>query len=154
MRPVVRVVAASGWALVIGIAHVATIAGVSPQRGIAQVPQVTVRFSDAVVAFGVPRQPDPITRSCQGAAPPDAGHWATARIWRCDLRETLPTGTRCTLRARPGWKPSNGALTGVTEYHFNTGGPTVVSTQPSDGGQIAQDQYVAGFTPIAPRPRR
>ena len=141
MRSIVRVVAAAGGSFVIGVAQAATIASVSPQGEVAQVRQITVRFSEAVVAFGDPRLPDPLALSCQGAAPPGAGRWANDRVWLYDFREPLPPGTRCTLRARPEWKPLNGTLTGAAEYSFNTGGPAVVSTQPHDGGQIAEDQY-------------
>ncbi|MEP6876917.1 MAG: MG2 domain-containing protein, partial [Burkholderiales bacterium] len=91
--------------------------------------------------FGDLRLPDPMTLSCQGAAPAGAGRWANDRVWLYDFREPLPPGTRCTLKARPEWKPSAGALTGSTEFAFNTGGPAVVSSQPYDGATIEEDQF-------------
>ena len=121
--------------------HAATIASVSPQGEVAQVRQVTVKFSEAVVPFGDLRLPDPMIVSCQGAAPAGSGRWANERVWLYDFREALPPGTRCTLKAKPDWKPSSGVLTGATEYAFNTGGPSIVSTQPYDGATIAEDQY-------------
>ncbi|MES1161846.1 MAG: alpha-2-macroglobulin, partial [Rhizobacter sp.] len=124
-----------------GVAQAATIASVSPQGEVAQVRQITVKFSEAVVAFGDLRLPDPLTLSCQGAAPAGAGRWANDRVWLYDFREPLPPGTRCALHARPEWKPLNGALTGTTDYSFNTGGPAIVSVQPYEGGQIEEDQY-------------
>lgn len=141
MRSIVKVAAAAGWALVAGLAQAATITGVSPQGEVAQARQVTVKFSEAVVAFGEPRLADPLALSCQGAAPPGAGRWASDRVWFYDFREPLPPGTRCTLRKRPEWRPLDGTLTGATDYGFNTGGPAVVSTQPEGGAQIAEDQY-------------
>ncbi|MBC8057643.1 MAG: alpha-2-macroglobulin, partial [Rhizobiales bacterium] len=141
MRSVVRAVAAAGWAFAALAAQAATIASVSPQGEVAQVRQVTVKFSEAVVAFGDLRLPDPLAVSCQGAVPAGAGRWANDRVWLYDFREPLPPGTRCALKARAEWKPVNGALTGSTDYSFNTGGPAVVATQPYDGGQIAEDQY-------------
>ena len=121
--------------------HAATIASVSPQGEVAQVRQVTVKFSEAVVPFGDLRLPDPVSVSCQGAAPAGSGRWANDRVWLYDFREALPPGTRCTLKAKPDWKPNTGALTGKTEYVFNTGGPSIVSSQPYDGATIEEDQY-------------
>jgi len=142
MRSIVMAVAAASLAFVAGgAAQAATIASVSPQGEVAQVRQITVKFSEGVVAFGDLRLPDPFALSCVGAAPAGSGRWANDRVWLYDFREPLPPGTRCTLKARPEWKPQGGALTGNTEYSFNTGGPAVVSVQPYDGGQIEEDQY-------------
>ena len=118
-----------------------TIASVSPQGEVAQVRQVTVKFSEAVVPFGDLRLPDPMSVSCQGAVPAGSGRWANDRVWLYDFREALPPGTRCTLKPRPDWKPSAGALTGAAEFVFGTGGPSVVSSQPYDGATIEEDQY-------------
>ena len=160
MQGVIRAVA---WCLfaagAIGAAgaRAATIAGVSPQGEVAQVRQLSVRFSEAVVPFGDPRLPDPMSLSCQAAVPAGSGRWANDRVWLYDFREALPPGTRCTLKARAGWKPITSgdasrlggdsstptALTGNTEFSFSTGGPAVVVIQPYDGGRIDEDQYFA-----------
>src|SRR5436190_11062372 len=79
----------------VGAAHAAAVVSVAPQGEVAQVRQVTVKFSDAVVAFGDPRLADPFALSCQGAVPPGTGRWASDRIWLYDFRESLPPGTRC-----------------------------------------------------------
>ena len=113
-------------------ADAATIVSVSPQGEVAQVRQITVKFSEAVVPFGDLRLPDPVAVSCQGAAPAGSGRWANDRAWLYDFNESLPPGTRCTLKARAEWKPLNGALTGAAEFAFGTGGPAVVSSQPYD----------------------
>ncbi|MEO8807615.1 MAG: alpha-2-macroglobulin, partial [Burkholderiaceae bacterium] len=126
------------WAL---NSHAATITSVSPQGEVAQVRQITVKFSEAVVPFGDLRLPDPMSLACQGAVPAGAGRWANDRVWLYDFNEPLGPGTRCTLKARSDWKPSTGALTGATDYSFTTGGPAVVSMQPYDGGQIEEDQF-------------
>ena len=138
----------------------ASIAAVSPQGEVAQVRQITVRFSEAVVSFGDLRLADPISVACQGAAPAGAGRWANDRVWLYDFREALAPGTRCTLKVRPEWKPVSpltpvtavtpvmpgtaarpAALTGPTEFSFNTGGPAVLSLQPDDGSQVDEDQF-------------
>jgi len=146
-------------------AQAASIVAVSPQGEVAQVRQISVKFSEAVVPFGDLRQPDPMHLVCQGAVPAGTGRWASDRVWLCDFREALGPGVRCTLKARAEWKPigtagdvarpaagestrpvahessTPAALTGTTEFSFGTGGPAIVSMQPDDGGQIAQDQF-------------
>ncbi len=119
----------------------ATVTSVSPQGEVAQVRQVTVKFSEAVVPFGDLRLPDPMSLACQGAVPAGSGRWANDKVWLYDFSEALGPGTRCTLKARSDWKPLAGALTGITEFSFNTGGPAIVAMQPYDGGQIEEDQY-------------
>jgi uncharacterized protein YfaS (alpha-2-macroglobulin family) len=133
--------AAGCLAGIAGMAQAASIVSASPQGEVAQVRQITVKFSEAVVNNGDPRLPDPMSLGCQGAVPQGAGRWANDRVWLYDFREPLPPGTTCVLKARPEWKPLAGALTGTTEYRFNTGGPAIVSAQPYDGGQVEEDQY-------------
>ncbi len=130
------------WALFASVpAQAASIASVSPQGEVAQVRQVTVKFSEAVVAFGDLRLPDPMSLSCQGAVPAGAGRWASDRVWVYDFKTALVPGTRCTLSARADWKPGGGALTGRQDFSFSTGGPAVVSIQPQDGATIDEDQH-------------
>ncbi|MEO5881378.1 MAG: Ig-like domain-containing protein, partial [Caldimonas sp.] len=130
-------------------AQAAAIVAASPQGEVAQVRQVQVRFSQAVVAFGDPRLADPFALACQGAVPTGAGRWVSDRIWLYDFRDPLPPGTRCTAKLRPEWKPSVAAsgaasaapLTGLSEFAFSTGGPAIVSMQPGDGAEIEEDQH-------------
>lgn len=122
-------------------AHAASVASVSPQGEVAQVRQVTVKFSEAVVPLGDLRLPDPFSVSCQGPSPKGAGRWANDRVWLYDFEEPVPPGTRCTLKARSEWKPQTGALTGSTGFTFSTGGPAVSATQPYSGAHIEEDQH-------------
>lgn len=122
-------------------AYAASIASVNPQGEVAQVRQIAVKFSESVVPLGDLRAPDPTSLSCQGATPAGSGRWANDKVWLYDFREPLPPGTRCTLKAKSDWRPLAGALTGATEYSFNTGGPAIVSNQPFDGAQIEEEQY-------------
>ena len=119
----------------------ATITSVSPQGEVAQLRQITVKFSEAVVPFGDLRLPDPMSLACQGAVPAGSGRWANDRVWLYDFADAPGPGTRCTLKLRSDWKPLAGALTGSTEYSFTTGGPAIVLMQPHDGGQIEEDPY-------------
>ena len=127
-------------------AGAATITSVSPQGEVAQVRQITVKFSESVVPLGDLRLPDPMSLSCQGATPAGSGRWANDKVWLYDFREPLPPGTRCTVKVKSDWKPSadaskSAALAGTTEFNFNTGGPAIVANQPYDGAQIEEEQY-------------
>ena len=102
MSRLTAVLLAAGLGTATVIAHAApAIVSASPQGEVAQVRQVTVKFSESVVAFGDPRLADPFAISCQGAAPAGAGRWASDRVWVYDFREALPPGTKCTREASP-----------------------------------------------------
>jgi uncharacterized protein YfaS (alpha-2-macroglobulin family) len=133
--------AVAAASLAAAFVQAATITGVSPQGEVAQVRQLSVRFSEAVVPFGDLRQPDPMALACQGSVHAGTGRWASDRQWLYDFSEPLPPGVRCTLKARPEWKPLAGTLTGPSEFSFGTGGPAVVSTAPWDGATIEEDQH-------------
>ena len=122
-------------------AQATEIASVSPQGEVAQVRQVVVRFDEAVVPFGDLRLPDPMSVDCQGAAPSGSGRWTNDRTWLYDFRESLPPGTRCTVKVRSEWKPSQGALTGRAEFSFLTGGPAVARVEPYAGSAVTEDQH-------------
>ncbi|MBK7059704.1 MAG: alpha-2-macroglobulin [Rubrivivax sp.] len=121
-------------------AGAATITQVSPQGEVAQVAQLVVRFSEAVVPMGDARQADPVSLDCQGTAVSGSGRWNSEREWVFDFKDPLPPGTRCRVQRRPGWKPLSGELTGTSEYHFNTGGPAVRRITPWQGSTVEEDQ--------------
>jgi uncharacterized protein YfaS (alpha-2-macroglobulin family) len=131
------------------VASAVTVESVSPRGEVAQVRQITVRFSESVVPLGDLRLPDPVAVQCVGAAPAGTGRWIDDRTWVYDFREPVPPGVKCTLKVRPEWKPTAAAgkdatpqpLRGATEWSFSTGGPAIVSSQPWDGSQIEEDQH-------------
>ena len=141
-----------------GAAGAASIVAMTPQGEVAQVRQVTVKFSESVVAFGDPRLADPLTISCQGGVPEGSGRWANDRVWLYDFREPLGPGARCVAAVRADWRPAPkasggaasavaaqasaaGALTGPTRFTFSTGGPAIVALQPGGGAEVEEDQH-------------
>ena len=118
----------------------ASIVSVSPQGEVAQVRQVVVSFSEAVVPLGDLRQPEPVTLQCQGAGAAGSARWINERSWAFDFNDALPPGVRCSVKPRAGWKPLQGELTGATEFRFNTGGPAVLRVQPWQGATVEEDQ--------------
>jgi hypothetical protein len=154
MKSAIGALAGGLVALASGAAGAVAIVAVTPQGEVAQVRQVTVKFSDAVVAFGDPRLPDPIAIVCQGSVPAGSGRWANDRVWLYDFREPLGPGTTCTASVRRDWKPAPkpsasassaaggaAALTGTTRFSFSTGGPAIVAIQPGGGNEIEEDQH-------------
>jgi hypothetical protein len=114
-------------------ASATTVVRATPQGEVAQVRQVVIGFSEAVVPFGDLRQPPPFTVSCNGVAPAGSGRWSTDRVWLYDFKEALPPGSVCDLKPAAGWKPIGTALTGRTDYRFGTGGPSVIGMTPGGG---------------------
>ncbi len=155
MKRVIETLAIGVAALSAGTASAVSIVAVTPQGEVEQVRQVTVKFSEAVVAFGDPRLADPLAVACEGSAPAGSGRWANDRVWLYEFREPLGPGTICTATVRSDWKPapkpgatgagasaaSAPAVTGVTRFAFSTGGPAVVAVQPGGGGEIEEDQH-------------
>ncbi|MEO8836745.1 MAG: hypothetical protein ABI364_08400, partial [Caldimonas sp.] len=101
----IRFAIAGAFAMWLPLVHAASVVSATPQGEVAQVRQVAIKFSEAVVPFGDPRLPDPFTVTCQGAVPAGAGRWSSDREWLYDFREALPPGTRCVARVRADWKP-------------------------------------------------
>ena len=137
------------WLAALGIAActtaalATTIESFSPQGEIAQVRQIALRFSEAVVPLGEARLPDPVAVRCTGDTPTGKGRWLDARSWVHDFADALPPGSRCTVKLRSEWKPlaSASALSGRSEFSFNTGGPAVVSVSPYEGATVEEDQH-------------
>ncbi len=123
------------------LAQAVTISSVSPQGEVAQVQQVVVKFSAAVVPFGEPKLDDPVDLRCNGSVPAGYSRWSNDREWLYDFAQALPAGTDCMFSARADWKPLNGPLTGNTRFAFQTGGPAVLSIRPYAGTTIDEDQF-------------
>lgn len=136
-----RGLAALLLAVTAAAAQAASISGVTPRGEVAQVRQVTLRFSEAVVPFGDLRLPDPARVTCEGASVAGSGRWSNDRVWLYDFEAPLPPGVRCSVTVQPGWKPLSGTLTGATAFDFRTGGPAVVTAQPWSGSAIEEDQH-------------
>ena len=121
-----------------------TIAAVTPQGEVAQVRQVTVQVLRGGGAARRPAPARPVQRSrCAGRAPAGTGRWVDDRVWLYDFREPLPPGVRCTLKARPDWKPLAAAPLDRARpsSSFSTGGPAIVSIAAVGGAQIDEDQH-------------
>jgi len=139
----VRAMAMAGvWGLVAGAACAAPVASITPQGEVAQVQQVLVRFSEAVLPLGRLQQTAPYTLACEGGTPAGSARWLNERSWAFDFNEALGAGKRCTLRVNPAFVPAAGtSWQGPREHSFSTGAPVVVSVAPWPGSRIEEDQH-------------
>ena len=113
-------------------AHAAGVVAVSPQGEVAQVRQVTVKFSDAVVAFGDLRLPDPFASPATARRRAGSGRWAE----RPGLALRLPRGAaarhdaaRAKLRAE--WKPAPRRAARLRRARRSTGTDRVHASPPA-----------------------
>ncbi|MBY0455263.1 MAG: alpha-2-macroglobulin [Burkholderiaceae bacterium] len=133
----------SAIALACAGAQALQITSLSPQGEVARVRQVVAKFDAAVVHFGDPKAPAPLTVQCTDAqASQGTGRWTSEREWVFDFERDLPPGMRCTVQAKNGFKSASGALlTGTNSYQFNSGGPFVQSVEPSPYIEIDEEQF-------------
>jgi len=133
---------ASGLAIAAGLAasasFAATVQTFSPQGEIRTVRQVAARFSESMVKFGDKDAPHPFAITC---SEPGRGRWIDDRNWVYDFERDLPPGTRCSFKLKSEAKPlAGGAMTGKTDYAFNTGGPAVINSQPYQGSSSIDEE--------------
>jgi alpha-2-macroglobulin len=125
-------------------ARAAPVASISPQGEVAQVQQVLVRFSEAVLPLGNLQQAAPYTLACEGGTPAGSARWLNERSWAYDFNEVLAAGARCTLTLNPAFQAAGAAGSawqGPREHRFSTGAPVVTSVAPWPGSRIEEDQH-------------
>ena len=104
----------------------------SPSGYAKDVRQVTVRFSEAMVALGDPGRLDPFTVDCEI---PGNGRWIDDSNWVYDFDYDVPGAVRCRFSPRAGLGTLAGAGVQIqAEYAFHTGGPAVLDSQPGPWG--------------------
>lgn len=116
-----------------------------PQGTVKQLRQAQAVFSHPMVAFGDPAAADPLVVECPE---PGRGRWVDPRTWVYDFERDLPAGVRGRFRAVPGLRDLAGrALTGPSEFAFDTGGPAVRFSSPAEGERgVAEDQiFILGL---------
>lgn len=108
-----------------------TVQAFSPQGTVKSVRQVAARFSKPVVRFGDPRLADPFTVDCPAKG---RARWADASNWVYDFEDDLPGGTQCRFTLKADYKTVSGeAFGGKKSFAFNTGGPSIRASLPSEG---------------------
>ena len=110
----------------------ARIESFSPTGFNKDVRQVTVRFSEPMVALGDPARESPFTVEC---AVPGAGRWIDERHWVYDFDYDVPGAVRCRFALRDDVRTYAGEEVTVgdegSEYVFDTGGPDILAHEPT-----------------------
>ncbi len=113
----------------------------TPTGEVREVRQVRVRFSHPMVPFG-----DPLARvdifeiDCPSTGTP---RWADSNNWIFDFKDDLNAGVRCRFRLRSDVRSQSGeALSGPTEFSFNTGGPAILRSSPYEGSSWVREDQV------------
>ena len=110
----------------------------SPSGYAKDVRQVTVRFSDAMVALGDPQRSDPFAVDC---GVPGTGRWIDERNWVYDFDYDVPGALRCRFSPRGDVRTLAGEqIQALPEYAFHTGGPAIVDSRPRRGARIDERQ--------------
>src|SRR4051812_20466204 len=124
--------------------HAQSVEFFSPRGEVKGVRQVTARFAKPMVPFGDPRELDPFTVDCLEKG---TGRWADPRNWVYDFARDLPAGVRCTFTLKNGLTDvDGGAVAGGQRFDFNTGGPSILRSLPSEGARIDENQvFVLGL---------
>jgi uncharacterized protein YfaS (alpha-2-macroglobulin family) len=126
------------FALLAGTATAAQVDFFSPQGEVKGIRQVAVRFSDAMVAFGDPRLPEPFDIDCPASG---TGRWADQKNWVYDFAHDLPAGVRCGFRLKSDLLSLAGdKLGGDQVFEFGTGGPAVLEMLPYEGNNVDEEQ--------------
>ncbi|MYJ74474.1 MAG: hypothetical protein F4089_04945, partial [Gammaproteobacteria bacterium] len=90
--------------------------------------QVTVRFSEPMVALGEPNRSDPFAVECEV---PGNGRWVDERNWVYDFDYDVPGAVRCGFSLRDDVRTvAGGTVEGLPEYAFHTGGPAILHSEP------------------------
>jgi len=130
-RVALSVLAVGSASCIAATALAAAVEVFSPQGMVKDVRQVAVRFSEPMVAFGDPRLPEPFAIDCEARG---RGRWADTRNWIYDFESGLPAGLECRFTLREGLRSVAGnLLTGRRQYSFDTGGPSIRMSLPTDG---------------------
>ncbi len=143
--PVSRLIALLGAVLSLqAIAAETQVEQFSPQGEVKGVRQLSVRFSDAMVALGDLRLAEPFDIDC---AEKGTARWADHKNWAFDFSRDLPAGVRCSFALKSGIKDAAGVtLAGTREFSFTTGGPAILQSYPYEGSQIDEEQiFILGL---------
>jgi len=109
----------------------------SPQGEIKEVRQATAHFDVNMVPLGDPGLAAPFNVDCpvQGK-----GRWIDSQNWVYDFDKRLPAGLTCRFTLKADSKSLSGEPLSPASFSFNTGGPTILVSTPSEGEHIHEDQ--------------
>ena len=111
-----------------------------PTGTVSGIRQARARFATSMVALGDPAASAPFVVDCPT---PGQGRWLDGNEWVYDFDADLPSGQRCRFTLRRGLVDLAGVpVTAQRSFTFDTGGPSVVASLPSDGTSGIDEEQV------------
>ena len=109
----------------------------SPRGTVKKVHQITARFTDQMVAFGDPLLGDPFDVRCPEKG---KGRWIDGKNWSYDFDRDLDAGVVCYFTVKPVLKTLSGKMIGgMKSFTFNTGGPSIIRSNPDEGNEYIDE---------------
>lgn len=125
------------------LAPAAGVEAFSPQGEVKAVRQASARFDVDMVPLGDPRLADPFRVDCPAKG---KGRWVDSRNWVYDFDQDLPAGLDCRFTLADGRTGLAGEQLAPARFGFTTGGPAILTSIPSEGSRISEDQvFVLGL---------
>ena len=104
----------------LGASASAHIVSFSPEGTVKDLRQVSVIFSEPMIAIGSVADKLPFDIYCQATG---KGRWIDSTTWVYDFGTNLPGGCKCEFVLKKGLKSLSGReVTGKVRYSFSTGG--------------------------------
>ncbi|MGE0632613.1 MAG: MG2 domain-containing protein, partial [Pseudobdellovibrionaceae bacterium] len=126
----------------------ATILSFSPQGTTKEPHQVRAEFSEDIVNFGDPRGPMPFDGNCVKKG---SGRWIDTRNWVFDFKSPLVGGEKCRFVLKDIKTLKGNTFAAASIFNFDTGGPSIVATQPNEWDGISEDQVFILFLDAVPQ---
>ncbi len=112
----------------------------SPSGEVKNIRQVAARFTQQMVAFGNPVDITPFDIDCPATG---VGRWADPHNWIYDFDRDLPAGISCQFKLKKGLTAISGQTLQAGEtFRFNTGGPSVIESEPREGSRYIDEKQI------------
>jgi uncharacterized protein YfaS (alpha-2-macroglobulin family) len=124
----------------LGASETPSVKTFNPEGTVKDLRQVSVTFSEPMVALGNPADLVPFDIYCQ---PPGKGRWVDSTTWVYDFGTNLPGGCSCGFVLKEGLKSLSGkTLTGKKRFTFSTGGPSIIKVLPESGNSGIENRQI------------
>jgi alpha-2-macroglobulin len=108
----------------------------TPEGEVGGVAEVRAKFSKPMVALGDRKAAAPFVIDC---AVPAQSYWDDDSQWVYAFEKNLPAGIKCVFTPKPKLQTFTGeTIRAKASYAFSTGGPRIVSSQPSIGSIVEE----------------
>jgi alpha-2-macroglobulin len=112
----------------------------SPEGEVKDIKQIVIQFSDSMIPMGSPKVSSEIFQiNCPSEG---KSRWLDDKTYIYQFFKPLESGIKCEFILKEGIKTLLGKeIIGKKNFSFNTGGPYILQSEPSDGTFIESGQY-------------